>query len=601
LSKHIVPVTTPAATGVTATNAAPVEVVISAAKHADAIPGRVTWRSIALGTWIAVTLVILIRIAFASMRLSRDVRRMQVVQEPRVTQLLRQCSEELAVRQRVTLLASDDLPAPALMGVFRPRLLLPTRVLETFEPAELRLILLHELAHLKRHDVLVNWLVALLQAAHWFNPVLWLAFARLRADRELATDELVLRRTSDAGERGAYGETILKLLDSLTRQPEHQSRIAAAGAVGILEKAHLLRRRITMIARFDSVPSRRWTLPAAAGMLLLAAFGLTDAVRGDTPASPPQSGPTLQLAGASSSSSPATRPSEAKRGGPDEQLNRMIDDAWAKLLAKSPKPSRAEITAAMNELGKEIERQRLFFSPQGKPANQKQVDESVAQARATFSERFDGDTAPPPQAGDATLAARAKLGEKLPEVKFDSTAFSDTVDFLRDVTKLNIFVDWRVLESAGVDRNSPVTISLKDVATERALRYVLRDVGGGGVKLDFAVIDGIVTISTEEALAADTSVRVYNIAALLKAMPTTMPVGTDEQVMLASKIERVIETVREAVAPDSWREAGGPTGAIRELNGKLVVTQTEANHAAIQKLLEELTAGQDDAVAARGH
>jgi hypothetical protein len=187
----------------------------------------------------------------------------------------------------------------------------------------------------------------------------------------------------------------------------------------------------------------------------------------------------------------------------------------------------------------------------------------------------------------------------MPEVKFDAIPFSDAIDFMRDVTGLNVFVDWRALEAAGVDRNAPITVRLKDVPGAQALRYILRDAGGGTVKLGYTIADGIVTISTEEALAAESNVRVYNIAALLKSMPTTMPGNLDEQTVRNAKVEQVIETIREAVSPDSWREAGGTVGAIRELNGKLVVSQTEANHAAIAKLLEELASGNEEVVATR--
>src|SRR4029077_14707038 len=95
-------------------------------------------------------------------------------------------------------------------------LLLPLSVLRDFDRRELRLIFLHELAHLRRNDVLTNWLVAILQIIHWFNPLLWLAFARLRADRELACDELVLSVTQQQ-ERRVYGQTMIKLLQTLSR------------------------------------------------------------------------------------------------------------------------------------------------------------------------------------------------------------------------------------------------------------------------------------------------------------------------------------------------------------------------------------------------
>jgi beta-lactamase regulating signal transducer with metallopeptidase domain len=589
----------------TPTHLATPPLMAGAPKHlAASKPPEFRWRLILATLWLTGVLVALARIAFATLRLSRDVRRMAVVDDPRVSELLQSCANELHVRRRVVTLASDVLPAPALMGVLRPRLLLPSHVLSDFAPAELRLILLHELAHLKRHDVLTNWLVALLHALHWFNPMLALAFARLRADRELATDELVLLRTGQA-ERGAYGDTILKLLQSLTAN-HHKNPQPIAGAVGILERAHTLRRRITMIAQFHG-SSKRWTFAAAACMLILAGLGLTDAVRGDSaaPTTPPESKPAAADAAqgvadakaevAAKSVAPSTRP-------PDEKLNAMIEDSIAKMLAKSPKPSRGDIEAAMSELGKSIERERLFFTPQGQAANRGQVERDVKQATHTLAARFD---ATHPSGGNAgvpveTAKVHKKLAETAPEANFAAVPFSDTIDFLRDVTGLNIFVDWRGLEAAGIDRNTPITVRMQKVPFETVLRYVLRD-AGHQVKLDYAVIDGIVNISTAELISAETQVRVYDIEPLVLSMPTTMPVGTPDAGLRAAKVEKVIATIRDAIAPDSWRDAGGTAGSIRELNGKLVVTQTETNHAAIAKLLSELSSGDDKPATAQRH
>jgi bla regulator protein BlaR1 len=174
------------------------------------------------------------------------------------------------------------------MGFVKPRLLLPPAVTESFDAGELRHVLLHELAHLKRHDVAINWLSSILLAFHWFNPVIWLAMARLRNDRELAADELVLSMTAgDAPPRDAYGNTLVKLLQTLSTQ--RRPAPALSGTVGILERAHPMRRRITMIAQFQGKFARRWTLAAAACMLVLLGIGLTDAVRGDDA---PSSSPT---------------------------------------------------------------------------------------------------------------------------------------------------------------------------------------------------------------------------------------------------------------------------------------------------------------------
>jgi len=158
--------------------------------------------------------------------------------------------------------------SPALIGLRRLRLLLPRGIGAQFAGRELRYIFLHELAHVKRGDLWLNWLVTALQIMHWFNPLLWLGFARLRADRELACDELALLRAGDKAGT-AYGETVVKLLENLNRPG------AIPGLVGILEDKQQMRRRISMIANFRR-PGRS---PVLAVFLIaaLAAAALTDA------------------------------------------------------------------------------------------------------------------------------------------------------------------------------------------------------------------------------------------------------------------------------------------------------------------------------------
>ncbi len=85
-------------------------------------------------------------------------------------------------------------------------------IAERLSDAELRHVLLHELAHVKRRDVAMNWLVNALLTVHWFNPLLWLAFRQMRADREIACDELALRAMRGE-ERKAYGDTLIKVSD----------------------------------------------------------------------------------------------------------------------------------------------------------------------------------------------------------------------------------------------------------------------------------------------------------------------------------------------------------------------------------------------------
>ena len=189
--------------------------------------------------------------------------------------LLEDCKTEMGIRTYLAVVETPRAKSPALLGALRPRLLLPEGMAKRLGPERLRHVFIHELAHLKRQDIAVNWLLTLLQAAHWFNPLVWLAFHRLRVDRELACDALALSRLGP-GEASEYGGTIVHLAETMSG-PWRQPALA-----GVLEDASQIKRRILMIARFRTTPLR-WSILAAAVTIGLAIVALTDARSQQTP------------------------------------------------------------------------------------------------------------------------------------------------------------------------------------------------------------------------------------------------------------------------------------------------------------------------------
>ncbi|MHC1769647.1 MAG: M56 family metallopeptidase [Verrucomicrobiia bacterium] len=190
------------------------------------------------------------------------------VTEAEVWEVFEECRLLMGVRCRLVLVETALVHSPALYGFLRLYLLLPPKTLATFSVSELRYVFLHELAHVKRRDMLVNWFVTVLQVAHWFNPLLWLAFRRMAADRELAADALALSHL-EAKENVAYGRAILKLLKTLLMPAP------LPGLVGILEDKSQMTRRISMIAKFGTTShSPRLAIPVFAA---LAVVTLTDA------------------------------------------------------------------------------------------------------------------------------------------------------------------------------------------------------------------------------------------------------------------------------------------------------------------------------------
>ena len=189
-------------------------------------------------------------------------------------------AQEAGMRRMPRVLVSPRVESPAVTGIFRPYLLLPAGFPEGFNQSEARLILLHEFSHLKRQDLAVNGLSCVLQALHWFNPIVWFAFARMRADREAACDARVLS-IGTADHRTDYGNALLKL------QRSYSSPYGLSlGFVGIFERSAGMKFRIREISTH-----RRAGFAGRAGgaaiVSLLIVFGATKAQEPAKPAVPP--------------------------------------------------------------------------------------------------------------------------------------------------------------------------------------------------------------------------------------------------------------------------------------------------------------------------
>ncbi|MHC4398688.1 MAG: M56 family metallopeptidase [Planctomycetota bacterium] len=229
--------------------------------------------------WLLGALFVVGRAAVSATGLYRALKRCRPVAEGKVNALFDASCREMRVRRRVVLLASPTSIGPAVAGLFRPRLIVSDRLFTSLSREELRLVFLHELAHVRRHDVVVRWLWAAARAVHWFNPLVWFAGLRTRSDCELACDEAVLGRV-DRKEQFQYGRTILSVVQSL------RGSHPVPGTVGVLTRKPFLTRRIAMIANYRD-RSRQWTLFSAGVLLILTLVGLSGAVEQLEPTATP--------------------------------------------------------------------------------------------------------------------------------------------------------------------------------------------------------------------------------------------------------------------------------------------------------------------------
>ena len=236
----------------------------------------VDWRTLGAVLWGLGFLAIVVLGLMRAYRFRRLVRRLAIEDRgaEHVADLLGQLVRRTKLRRvpRITTTAAVD--SPAATGLIRPEILLPPGLAADLTDAELSLVLRHELAHLRRRDIWINWVLHVLQSLHWFNPLVWWAFRRARIEAERATDDVVMQEIGTA-ESGSYGQTLLRLLERATVQKTANS-MPVPGLVGIAENRRDLHARFALIGRFSG--KRRYLATCASVLLFggLAMVGLTE-------------------------------------------------------------------------------------------------------------------------------------------------------------------------------------------------------------------------------------------------------------------------------------------------------------------------------------
>ncbi|WP_390620289.1 M56 family metallopeptidase [Rubripirellula amarantea] len=150
------------------------------------------WMSWLMGAWALGTFTLIVPWLFRSLRTRCWIASGVAVSRPKVTSLHEHICCSLAVRGPVPLLRCSDLAMPCAAGWFRPVVMLPDSAMD-WPTERLRPVLLHELAHVLRRDLLIQSLAEVGRACYWFNPLVWLAVSRLRLERERACDDHVLQ------------------------------------------------------------------------------------------------------------------------------------------------------------------------------------------------------------------------------------------------------------------------------------------------------------------------------------------------------------------------------------------------------------------------
>lgn len=200
---------TSAATSQTQPDNEPLKLPRATIKTTTAPRISMPWLAVA---WAAGGLLALVPLATGLWQLASLGRRSRVIGDRRWLTLLDESRRQMAVRRRVQLRQCESALAPLTWGALRPVLLLPFES-GTWPDPRRKLVLLHELAHVRRWDWLTQLVAHVACAAYWFNPLVWLAARQMRIERERACDDLVLSSGTRASD---YARELLALAARLS-------------------------------------------------------------------------------------------------------------------------------------------------------------------------------------------------------------------------------------------------------------------------------------------------------------------------------------------------------------------------------------------------
>lgn len=199
------------------------------------------------------------------------------------------------------------------------------------------------------------------------------------------------------------------------------------------------------------------------------------------------------------------------------------------------------------------------------------------------------------------------LNSRIPEVSIGDSALEQVVDWLQDYTGANIVVRWQILADAGVPRDKPISMGVRNLRLSQVLWMIMNEAGGPDVKLAYRASGNLIVLSTADDLGREMLVRVYDVADLLARFPRfrdsprveVQNVGqnggggvlntsasedaADPQPansvpgQMDPDLQRLIDMIQRTIQPDSWSANFG-IGTITAWRTQLIVRNSILVH-----------------------
>ncbi|HDR4421004.1 TPA: methicillin resistance protein [Bacillus cereus] len=222
---------------------------------------------VALYVWLAGVIILAVITFITNRRLYSYIKKQPDITDEQVVTVFNRCKQSMKIKKEVSLRLAGKISSPTVFSFFRPKILLSKKHMKVLNEQQLQYVFYHELAHIKRSDVAVNWIMYSLILLNWFNPILWYAYFCMREDQELACDAYALTFI-DKEEQIAYGHTIITLLEHYSYQVPSLANLS--------RNKRTLKRRIVMIKKFQK-KSYRLSLLGVIVIVAIASLSLFNA------------------------------------------------------------------------------------------------------------------------------------------------------------------------------------------------------------------------------------------------------------------------------------------------------------------------------------
>lgn len=210
--------------------------------------------------WIIGSMIYMLLLFLGNNNIKKKIKRKEY-QNENIKKILEQCKDIIGVKTDVKIVLQDFKKTPSIIGIFNPKILITKDFLEQDYNTQ-KYIIMHELSHYKRKDLILNYILLFITTIHWFNPFIWLFFKKIRQDMELATDEIVLEKL-ESNEKKEYGMALINALE--TFQEEKQT----AKLLCVTDDNKNIERRIKMIKLSDKFSKNKIIIAIISTIIIL--------------------------------------------------------------------------------------------------------------------------------------------------------------------------------------------------------------------------------------------------------------------------------------------------------------------------------------------